>query len=193
MRTRVPSLASLSALRIQCCHELWCWLQIQLGSWVFVAVVQAGNYSSDSTPSLGTSICCRYTLKRQKKEKRMQEWRKRWSSSQALGIPDLQLIHWSSGPGHCPQCSRNAPRPLRALQGWSALARTILDPLHRLLLNLSSSSSSSWHPPPQAWEGGSSERGRGGLGPGHPLPRTIRAAFSLAAFPEWSGPDDGGD
>ena len=29
-----------------------------LGSCVAVAVVQAGNYSLDSTPSLGTSICC---------------------------------------------------------------------------------------------------------------------------------------
>ena len=39
MRMQVRSLASLSGLRIRCCHELWCRLQMQLGSWVAVAVV----------------------------------------------------------------------------------------------------------------------------------------------------------
>ena len=38
MRTRVQSLALLSGLRIWCCCELWCRLQIQLGSGVSVAV-----------------------------------------------------------------------------------------------------------------------------------------------------------
>ena len=57
MRMQVPSLASLSRLRIQCCWELWCRLQMWLGSLFAVAVVKAGGYSSDSTPSLGTSIC----------------------------------------------------------------------------------------------------------------------------------------
>ena len=32
-------LASLSGLRIQRCRELWCWLQMRLGSCVAVAVV----------------------------------------------------------------------------------------------------------------------------------------------------------
>ena len=35
---QVPSLASLSGLRIQCCCELWCSLQRQLGSGIAVAV-----------------------------------------------------------------------------------------------------------------------------------------------------------
>ena len=39
MRTWVQSLASLSGLRIWCCHELWCKLQTQLGSCIAVAVV----------------------------------------------------------------------------------------------------------------------------------------------------------
>ena len=38
IRLRVPSLASLCGLRIQRCHELWCTLQMQLGSRVAVAV-----------------------------------------------------------------------------------------------------------------------------------------------------------
>ena len=39
--------------------ELWCRSQIRLGSGVAVAVAQVGSNSSDSTPSLGTSICRR--------------------------------------------------------------------------------------------------------------------------------------
>ena len=49
-------------------HELWCRSQMRLGSHVAVAV--AGSYSSDSTPSLGTSICCGCGPEKQKiKEK----------------------------------------------------------------------------------------------------------------------------
>ena len=56
MRTQVQSLASISGLRIRRCHELWCRLQTRVGAHVAVAVVQAGSYGSDLTPSLGTSI-----------------------------------------------------------------------------------------------------------------------------------------
>ena len=62
MRLWVPSLASLSGLRIWCCCELWCRLQMWLRS--DVAVAMDSGYSSDWTPSLGTSICPGY--KRQK-------------------------------------------------------------------------------------------------------------------------------
>ena len=41
-----------------------------LRSHVAVAVAQAGSCSSNSTPSLGTSICCRYDHKKQKKRRR---------------------------------------------------------------------------------------------------------------------------
>ena len=67
---RIWSLASLSGLRIQRCHEPWCRLQTWLGSHIAVAVVQARSYSSDQTPILGTSICFRYSPKRTKKEKK---------------------------------------------------------------------------------------------------------------------------
>ena len=40
-----------------------------LGSGVAVAVVQAGSYSSDETPSLGTSICCQCGPKKQQTNK----------------------------------------------------------------------------------------------------------------------------
>ena len=56
MRLGVLSLASLSGLRIQHCHELGR-SQTRLGSGVAVAVAWASGYSSNWTPSLGTSIC----------------------------------------------------------------------------------------------------------------------------------------
>ena len=40
-------LALLSGLRIWHCRELWCRLQMWLGSRVAVALVLAGSYSSD--------------------------------------------------------------------------------------------------------------------------------------------------
>ena len=58
MRMWVQSPVSLSGLRIPCCHELRCRSQTQLGSSVAVAMVWTGSCSSDSTPALGTSICC---------------------------------------------------------------------------------------------------------------------------------------
>ena len=57
-RTLVRSLASLSGLRIWRGHELWCRSQTQLRSVDAVSVAQANGYSSNSTPTLGTSICC---------------------------------------------------------------------------------------------------------------------------------------
>ena len=58
-------LALLSGLRIQRSHKLWCRLQTQHRSCVAVAVVQASGCSSDSIPSLGTSICHRCGPKKQ--------------------------------------------------------------------------------------------------------------------------------
>ena len=59
MRMQVWSLALFSGSGIWRCHELCCRSQMWLRSPVAVAVAQAINCSSDSTPSLGTSICCR--------------------------------------------------------------------------------------------------------------------------------------
>ena len=68
MRMPVQSLASPSGLRSRCCHELQCRLQTRLGSHAAVAVVQAGSYSSNSTSSLGTSICHGCGPKKTKKD-----------------------------------------------------------------------------------------------------------------------------
>ena len=65
MRMRIRSLALLIGLGIRRCRELWCGLQTWLWSHIAVAVGKASGYSSDSSPSLGTSICLRCGLKRQ--------------------------------------------------------------------------------------------------------------------------------
>ena len=69
MRMQVQSLALLSGLRMWCCCELWCRSQTLLGFGVAVAVVQAGCYSPNWTPSLGISICSRCGPKKTKKKK----------------------------------------------------------------------------------------------------------------------------
>ena len=49
--------------------ELWCRLQTRLGPGNATAVAQAGSCSSDSTPSLGISICPGYSPKTKNKNK----------------------------------------------------------------------------------------------------------------------------
>ena len=71
MRMQVQSLASLNGLRIPSCHELGCRFQKRLRSGVAVAEMQASGYSSDSTSSLGTSICYGAAPKRPKKLKKI--------------------------------------------------------------------------------------------------------------------------
>ena len=57
MRTWAQSLALMSGLRIRRYHKRWCRWQMRLGAHDAVATAWAGGYSSDSTPSLGASIC----------------------------------------------------------------------------------------------------------------------------------------
>ena len=73
MGIQVRSLASFSGLRIQCCHNLWCTSQIQLRSCVAMAVAKASSCTSNSTPSLGTSICHGYSSKKTEKKKKKKE------------------------------------------------------------------------------------------------------------------------
>ena len=69
MRMQIPTLALLSGLRIWGCQELLYRLKTWLRSGVAVAVAQAIDYSSDSTPSLGTPICYRCGPKKTRKKK----------------------------------------------------------------------------------------------------------------------------
>ena len=60
------SLASLGGLGIQHCRELWRGSPRGLGPRVAGAVVEASSCGSDSTPSLGTSMCCELDPKKTK-------------------------------------------------------------------------------------------------------------------------------
>ena len=51
-------------VKIWHCCDLWCSSQMLLGSRIAVAMVQAGSYSSNWTPSLETSLCHTYTPKK---------------------------------------------------------------------------------------------------------------------------------
>ena len=64
----VGSIPGLDRSGIWRCHELWCRSQTWLGSRVAVAVAWASGCSSNSTPSLGTSIWRRCSHKIAKKE-----------------------------------------------------------------------------------------------------------------------------
>ena len=68
------SISGLSGLRIQHCCELWCRSKTQLRSGVAVAVAVASSYSSNSTPTLGTSMCHECGPKKDRKKKRTQQW-----------------------------------------------------------------------------------------------------------------------
>ena len=69
VRMQVQSLTSLTGLRIQPCHKLRCRSKMWLGSGIAVAGVQAGSWSSDSMPSLGTAIPRMQLLKKKKRKK----------------------------------------------------------------------------------------------------------------------------
>ena len=82
----VLSLASLSGLKIHSVAAMWCRSQRWLGSCVAVAVVQAGSYSSDSTPDLGNSVCCKYGPEKEKEKKKRKEKRGKHSKSEYLFV-----------------------------------------------------------------------------------------------------------
>ena len=101
-RMWVRSLALLSGLRIQCCHELWWRLQMWLRSRVTVAVMQAGSYKSDLTPSLGTSICCGCGPKKLRKKKKRSPGLVVGSSRAASTVVEWRshrrLLPWALSP-----------------------------------------------------------------------------------------------
>ena len=66
MRMQVRSLASFTGLRIQNCHKLQHRSQMRFRPSVAMDVMLAGSFSSVSSPSLATSVCCRCGPKKKK-------------------------------------------------------------------------------------------------------------------------------
>ena len=91
---KILPLASLGGLGIGRCHELWCRLQMQLRSQVAVAVVQAGSCSSNSTPSLGTSICPGDPKKQKTKKKKKKEREREFCGDLQVKVLALSLLLW---------------------------------------------------------------------------------------------------
>ena len=71
--TSIHENALIGGVTIWHCHELQCRLQTWLGSGAAVAVAKASGYGSNSTPSLGSSICHRYKPKKTKKNKKQKK------------------------------------------------------------------------------------------------------------------------
>ena len=92
MRMKVQSPVLLSGLRIWHCHKMQHRLQIWLRSGI--AVAWAGGCSSNSTLSLGTSICHRRSTKKQKKKKKIGEF----PGGLVLKEPALSLLCYRFSP-----------------------------------------------------------------------------------------------
>ena len=60
-------------------------MQLGPGVTVAVAAAVAGNCSSDSTPHLGTSTCCRYSCLKKKRKNRAKVFSKTEILSHTLG------------------------------------------------------------------------------------------------------------
>ena len=84
MRMLLHSLASLSGSGIHRSPQLWCRSQMQLGSPIAEAVAYAGSYSSNSTPSLGTSIYCQCGPKSKQKKKKKKKKKNRGHAEDSL-------------------------------------------------------------------------------------------------------------
>ena len=92
MRLWVRSLASLSGLRMQRCHELWCRSQMLLRSGVAVALVWAGSNSSDWTPmDWGPPHAMGAALKRQKDQKKRKKKKKKINTQKSSHFYKLTM------------------------------------------------------------------------------------------------------
>ena len=114
----IPALAQGS--RIQHCPERWCRSQTRLGSGIPMAV--ASDYCSNSTPSLGTSICCgcspKKTKERKKKRKKLRgkslDFGVFCTGSPGPESPGRGLAHAPCSPSsRCPKTRASWPAPWR--------------------------------------------------------------------------------
>ena len=122
MKMQVQSLALLSGLRIWHCCKLWCRSKMWLRSQNAVAVSLASNCSSNSTPSLWPSMCCRCGPKEKKKKKKKKSLLKlplwcnglriwcchRWGTGHICGSDSTPSL----GTSACYRCSQKTNKCL---------------------------------------------------------------------------------
>ena len=103
MRMQVRSLASCNGLRIQQCHESWCRSQTWFRCGIVVAVAVAYSYSSESTPSLRTSICQGCSPKKTKNKTKQKNSAVSWD---VRNLWPLNKVPQKPGPvNFCIPCS----------------------------------------------------------------------------------------
>ena len=113
----VQSLALLSGLRIWRCRELWCGLQTQIRSRVAMALAQAGRYSSNQTPSLGTSIFHGSGSRKGKKTPPPKKERKRYLPI-VFFFGSIFAWFWKQGDGGNIECLRECSFSLKLLKNF---------------------------------------------------------------------------
>ena len=128
------------------CPELWCRSQPQLRSGIAMAVAQAGSYSSDSAPSLGTSICRGCGTKKRPKKKKTHVFK---YSVCSMHFPLVVIIpcKWVCLTVLSWYCS--TPAPLTWLLQPPPPGMPFIPPLLRIHSQLLSSTTSSKATPPR--------------------------------------------
>ena len=131
----IPGLAQwvkeLAFLQMQC-------RSMHLGPAVAVAVVQAGSYSSASTPSQGTSMCPDAAVKRDRKKKKL----KKKNKNPVPKLPGREGAGQEASSAH--PLSRSSTHTPRAVQ--VSLLESAGDPAGKSLQGLGCSSVNIQHP-----------------------------------------------
>ena len=91
MRLCVQSLALLSGLKIQCCHDLWGSLQMWLGSGVAVALGSLAAEAPIRHLAWEPPYAAGVTLKRTKKDKKKQQQQQQKKKVMRQGLSDVVL------------------------------------------------------------------------------------------------------
>ena len=89
------SLASPIGLRVWRFCGQWCRSQMRIRPGIAVAVAVAGGYSSDSTPSLGTSMCHQCSSKKTKNKTKNKQTKKK-TAQDCVCVQTKMFTEWGN-------------------------------------------------------------------------------------------------